>query len=324
MPDEYTIQRHRGKLVLAFKDAERGWLRISLSTDDRGIAEARAGRIWAARTAPKSERIEDLWPAYVRERKAAGVKSDRFGATWKALSPHFGHRLGKAISRADCREYYAARKREGRSDSTIRTELELLRACLRSHLGEQTPPTWVPPASAPRDRHLTRAELTKLLEHIETPHVRLFVILAVTTGARMSALLDLKWRQVDMERGTIDLLPAGRYQTNKRRPVVPMNDRAREALAAAERGARSDFVIEHGGKPIASVKKAIRAAASRSGIPCSPHVFRHTAGVWMAEADVPMQKIAQFLGHTSTKVTETVYARYSPSHMQDASAALNW
>ena len=40
-------------------------------------------------------------------------------------------------------------------------------------------------------------------------------------------------------------------------------------------------------------------AAVRSGVPCSPHVFRHTAGVWMAQADVPMQKISQFLGHIS-------------------------
>jgi hypothetical protein len=38
-------------------------------------------------------------------------------------------------------------------------------------------------------------------------------------------------------------------------------------------------------------------------VPCSPHVFRHTAAVWMAEADVPMEQIAQYLGHTSTRVT---------------------
>jgi integrase len=46
--------------------------------------------------------------------------------------------------------------------------------------------------------------------------------------------------------------------------------------------------------------------------------------VWMAQADVPMQKIAQFLGHTSSRVTETVYARYSPRFMADAAGALDW
>lgn len=73
-----------------------------------------------------------------------------------------------------------------------------------------------------------------------------------------------------------------------------------------------------------SIKKAIRKAAERSGVRCSPHVFRHTAAVWMAQADVSMPKIAQFLGHTSTRVTERTYARYSPSFMKDAAAALEF
>lgn len=320
---EYSLQSHRGKYVLAYKQDGK-WVRISTGTADRGLAEARASQVWAARNKPASERIEDLWPAYVRERKAAGTKSDRWPATWKALAPHFGHRLGTAITRRECQEYYRARKAEGRADSTIRTELELLRACLRSHYGANAPPTWVPPASAPRDRYLTPDELNTLLEHIETPHVRLFVILAVTTGARMTALLELTWDRVDLQAGTIDLRPAGRHETNKRRTVVPMNKRARKELEEARRGALTDFVIEWAGQNVASVKKAIRMAAQRSSVPCSPHVFRHTAGVWMAQANVPMQKIAQFLGHGSTAVTERVYARYSPSFMRDAADALEF
>lgn len=243
---------------------------------------------------------------------------------WKNLEPHFGYKLGKAVTQDDCRAYTATRKKAGKSPSTIRTELEALRACLRWHYGKDAPRIVAPPASKPRDRYLTKEELERLLEAIETPHVRLFVILAIATGARMSALLDLTWDRVDFTHGTIDLNPAGRDITNKRRVVVPMNRRAREALEEAHKGALTDHVIEYGGKPVASVKKAIRSAAGRAGVPCSPHVFRHTAGVWMAQADVPMQKIAQFLGHTSTRVTETVYARYSPRFMADAAGALDW
>jgi integrase len=140
----------------------------------------------------------------------------------------------------------------------------------------------------------------------------------------MSAILELKWDQVDLRRGTVDFRPAGRHQTNKRRTVVPLNPQALEALNAAKEGGLSDYVIEYAGKPVKSIKKAIRSAAARAGIPASPHVFRHTAGVWMAEADVPMQKIAQYLGHTTTAVTERTYARYSPSFMRDASEALRF
>lgn len=103
-----------------------------------------------------------------------------------------------------------------------------------------------------------------------------------------------------------------------------LNDRAFAALEAAAKGAITDFVIEWDAKPVKSIKKAIRKAAERSGVHCSPHVFRHTVGVWMAQNDIPMQKISQFLGHTSTRVTEQTYARYSPSFMKDAAAALEF
>lgn len=253
-----------------------------------------------------------------------GINPKRFESSWKALAPHFGHKLGHAINREDCRAYFKARSTLGKSNSTIKTELEFLRACLKLRYKGNAPSIWLPPASAPRDRYLTKAEFSDLLSQADTPHIRLFLILAVATGARMSAILDLEWSRVDFQHGTIDLRPPGRVITNKRRTVVPMNDRAREALVLASQAALTGHVIEYAGQPVKSVKKAIAALARRTGIPCSPHVFRHTAGVWMAEADVPMQKISQFLGHTSTKVTEATYARYSPSFMQDASAALNW
>jgi len=140
----------------------------------------------------------------------------------------------------------------------------------------------------------------------------------------MGAILDLTWDRVDFEHNTIDFMPTGRNKTNKRRTVVATSKKAREALEAARKGALSNYVIEYDGKQVKSVKMSVGAAARRSGVSCSPHVFRHTAAVWMAQANVPMQKISQVLGHTSSRITETVYARYSPEFMADAMAALDW
>jgi integrase len=86
----------------------------------------------------------------------------------------------------------------------------------------------------------------------------------------------------------------------------------------------TDHVIEYGGKPVKSVKKAIAAAARRAGVECSAHDFRRSAARWMAEADVSMERIAQYLGHTSTRVTFATYARFSPRFMADAAQALDW
>jgi integrase len=42
----------------------------------------------------------------------------------------------------------------------------------------------------------------------------------------------------------------------------------------------------------------------------------------MAQAGVPIEQIAQYLGHTNPAVTYRVYARYSPEHLRKASDAL--
>ena len=318
---EWRLVKHRGQYSLAYGNPRR---RIATGTNDRGRAEAIAGELWRRLQRPAQERVSDLWQPYRADRIAQGASKSRLDSLWKRLEPAFGYKLGRAITKQDCRDYAARRKREGMSNSTVKTELEALRACLRWHYGKEAPQIVAPPPSKPRDRYLTQDEARKLLGHIEAPHVRLFVTLALATGARMGAILDLTWDRVDFEHGLIDFMPAGRDKTNKRRVVVPMNRKAREALEEARKGALTDHVIEYGGKPVASVKRAIAAAARRSGVPCSPHVFRHSAAVWLAQADVPMQKIAQYLGHTSTRVTEATYARYSPRFMADAAAVLDW
>lgn len=323
MPMPYKLVEYRGKLALAYGSG-RDRVRVSTGTADRGLAEARAREIWSNLHRPASERVADLWRLYVADREQDGKNTARQRDAWKRLGEFFGERIGYDITKEDCRSYADLRGRQGAASGTIRIELEFLRACLNLKYGRGNTHVWTPAQSRPRDRYLTRDELDRLLAHVGTPHVRLFVVLAVTTGARMSAILELTWDQIDFKHRVINFNASGREQTNKRRPEVPINGRAYAALEEAARGALTTHVIEWDGKPVRSIKKAIREASRRSGVACSPHVFRHTAGVWMAQADVPMQKIAQFLGHTSTRVTERAYARYSPSFMKDAAAALDW
>ena len=322
---QWRLREHRGKFVVVW-DREKGQspARISTGTNDRGLAEARASQIWTAHHRPKSGRLDDLWPVYENARALEIATPEKLDFMWRVLRPHFGHRLATAISKDDCRSYYDARHGLGKSNSTIRTELAYLRACLNFHFPKDAPAIWLPPPSKPRSHWLTKEEIARILEVTETPHIRLFIILAVTTAARMSAILDLTWDRVNFENRTIDYLPPGRHKSNKGRTIVPINDRALDALKIAYKARLTDHVIEHNNKPIANVKKALKNASDRAGIPCSAHVFRHTAGVWMAQANVPMEKISQYMAHTTVVVTERHYARFSPSYMRDASEALNF
>jgi ABC-type transport system substrate-binding protein len=104
-------------------------------------------------------------------------------------------------------------------------------------------------------------------------------------------------------------------------PLADANART-AALQEAQQGALTRHVIEWAGQRVASVKKGIRAAGERVGMAVSPHDFRHSAAVWMAEAGVSMKQIADYLGHEDSRITERVYARFSPAYQREAASVL--
>jgi integrase len=161
------------------------------------------------------------------------------------------------------------------------------------------------------------------------PHVRLYLLLALYTAGRPIAILDLTWDRVDFKRRTIQLDNPERDRTKKGRATVPLDDNLAEQLLAAQKGALTKYVIEWNGNKVESIKGSVKRTARRAKLAgVTPYVLRHTAAVWMVEGGVPMGEISQYLGHTSTAVTERTYARYSPTHLRRAASAisdrLNW
>lgn len=139
----------------------------------------------------------------------------------------------------------------------------------------------------------------------------------------LTAVLELTWDRVDFERGQINLL-IGEGQ-RKGRAIVPMTERLRTALVEARKAVLSNYVVEWSGGPVKSVKKGFKAAAIAAGMPdFSPRVLGHTAAVHMAEAGIAMKEIAQFLAHSDSRITASVYARYSPEHLRKAANALEF
>lgn len=210
------------------------------------------------------------------------------------------------------------------SDGTLIRELGVLRAALAWAVREK----WIPSApdvrrpSAPqaRDRWLTREEFRRVMKAAKAPHVRLFIALAVYTGGRMGALLELTWDRVDLAARRINL---GEGRGRKRRATVPIVDELYAELAQARETATTGFVIEHGGHPVATVKTGIRAAAKRAGIEgVTPHVFRHTAATWMVQGGISFHMVASYLGN-SVAMVEKVYGHHSPEWLKQAAKALS-
>lgn len=311
------LKLYRGKWAVVGINAHGKTYRRSLGTADRAEAERKFRDV---RIETPGDTVADAVALYMKEKQGRARSYEAMEASWKALRPLFGHLRPDQIDRALCRRYAAGRRTAGRSDGTVIKDLGFLRTALKwaNKPGAQ----WeLPSAPPPRDRALSRAEYARLLEACELPHIRLFVVLALHTGGRASALLELTWDQIDFDRGRVALSKG--EDRRKGRATVPMTAPAREALETAYKERTSDFVIEWAGRPLKSIKRAFRAAcaaARLSGV--TPHVLRHTCAVWQAEAGVPMSQIAQYLGHTNSRITEAVYARYSPEFLRAGARAL--
>jgi len=305
------VQLYRGRYYAVWREGGET-KRTALRTNDRLIAERRLAEHKKKRP---NALVSDVVSRYLEDKKdARSAEAMRY--SWKALKPHFGHYKPEQIDKDMCRSYAAKRDV---SAGTIIKDLGFLRTALKG-TGAQF---WFPPSPPPRDRYLTRAEFENLLNATSLPHIRLFITLALATGARSGALLDLTWSRVDFIRGVITLSD-GR-SGGKGRSTIPINKTARAALETAHKGSRSEWVIEWAGRRVKSVKRAFREACTKAGLEgVTPHVIRHTAAVWMIESGASITQVAQYLGHTDTRTTYRVYARHSPDHLREAAKALEF
>lgn len=327
MPDEFRIGRLAGGFVVTWwEDGKRR--RFRLEALSRKAAESEAIAVIRRETVKaETANVETLWKLYRQEkdgrRAAAAMASE-----WKVIGPHFGHLTHDQINTETCRAYVRAQRKAARKDGTIWTEMGRLRTVLewarKGQLIPFAPMIERPAKPAPKDRWLTDGEIEKLLAVDTAPHIRLAILLMLATAARVTAALELTWDRVDFDGGRIDLRVTA-DGPRKGRAVVPMNEGLRAALSQAEAMKLSDNVIEWAGQPVKSIKTGFRKAVKDAGLKgVTPHVLRHTAGVHMAAAGVSMSRISQYMGHTSTTVTERVYARFAPEHLKDAADALDF
>jgi len=333
----YSLTPRGNRLYVTWWEGGKQY-RVSTGTSDRVKAETYLRQFQHGRETPlppAEPTVADLLAGYLADRTPRVASPETLRHACTALSRHLGYMLPSTLSRQVCRTYHMSRRTEGWQApgskrrkpigaGTIIRELVTLRAALRWGLGEGwitvEPYIELPKAPAAKTRWLTREEAERLLGATDAPHVYLFMMLGLYTGARMGALIELRWDQVDFTAERIDF---GAGKGNKRRAIVPMTVALRTALAEAYPARTTDRVIEYGGLPVRSVRKGVASACQRAGLPgVGPHTLRHTAASWMVQAGVSAEEVGVFLGN-SAAIVERVYGHFSPEYLADATRALS-
>lgn len=147
-----------------------------------------------------------------------------------------------------------------------------------------------------RSTWLTLEQVQRLAERA-SPAVRAAIWLSVLTGCRRGEVLALRPPMIGRDAIT---LPAGATKTLRTR-TVPI-------IAAARPWLRQ--IGEHGlGITFEGLKTGFRRARQAAGMPeVTFHDLRRSTGTLLVQRGVPLQVVSKLLGHSSTAVTERVYA----------------
>ena len=238
----------------------------------------------------------------------------------KRLAERFGHLNISQITYAEVQAFLDERL-ETVSLSTAQKDVTILKAILnkacREGLIDSVPPFPRLKTLKPRQRWLTTAEEDRLVTGA-APHLQPLIRFAVDTGGRLSELLGLDWKEVDMAERRIRFVET----KNGEDRTIRLCDRAYETLKKL--GPRKQgIVFLFNGKPIKRVQKAFVRARERAGLKdVRFHDLRHTFASRLVQAGIPLYDVMHLTGHKSLAMVQR-YSHLAPDYQTKAISALD-
>lgn len=305
---------------------------VSTRTADRDEAERFLSGWHSAyqQTATQSPHtIQDLIDDYLDDVRARGGTRSQEDAL-VVVGRHLGHLTPAQLTRQELERYRQQRTscQTGApvAANTLRRDLITLGTALRHAVKtgvlqpEEVPYISLPAAPAGRAVWLDVPQEARLLElaaqtSVGEPRltrIHRFVWLALCTGARLSAMRELRWDQVDLGQGVIDY--RNQRRTKKRRVPVPISDRLRPVLEQASRERQGPYVLDHTRRLYNEWERLIEGTEFQG---LHIHDLRRTFATLLAQAGVDMWQIAGLLGDTLNVVTQH-YAHHAPGYLRDA------
>lgn len=177
-----------------------------------------------------------------------------------------------------------------------------------------------------RVRFLSDNERERLLATCkESPNAYLYivVVMALSTGMRYAEIMNLKWSDIDLEKGRIIL----EEQKNGDRDVVPLTGHALQLLRNLGKIRRIDSKLlfpskEDPAKPIDLRFPWERAIQQADIKDFTFHCLRHTAASYLAMNNASLVEIAQVLRHKTLSMVKR-YAHLSEAHTANVVANMN-
>jgi integrase len=349
----FTADGRRRYVSAKTKTEARRVLRQAMSDADRGL-------IFDADNLKVGEYL-DRW---LSDSVSDTVKATTFERYEQIARLHLKPALGrvklKALTPAHVRSLYREKLEAGSSARTVRyvhTTLHkaLKQAVMDGLIARNATEAVKPPQPSREEIHpLTPEQAKHLLQvaHEIGDRLEALYVLAIHTGLRQGELLGLKWDDVDLDDGslqvrrTLSITKSGRVftspKTTRSRRSVKLTSNATEALKShlKRQLAEMDRVgslwspgdadglifASETGEPLdrrAVTKLKFKPLLKRAGLPVIRfHDLRHTCATLLLTRNVNPKIVSEMLGHSSIAITLDTYSHVLPNMRNQAAAAM--
>ncbi len=171
-----------------------------------------------------------------------------------------------------------------------------------------------------RVRFLNEDERDALLEACKdssSPYLYMIVLLAISTGMRRGEIMNLEWKDINLEEGYL-LLHHTKNNERRRIPLAGMALVALKDLKRTRQRLDTDLLFpsaKHGkdSSPVELNKHWLKAMEEAEIEDFRFHDLRHTAASYLAMSGATLAEIAEVLGHKTLAMVKR-YAHLSEAH----------
>jgi len=248
--------------------------------------------------------IDRLWSEYAKQRtQNRNFKKDK-NRYEKHIKPHFGKKESSDIFPLDV-DRVRLKYLKTHAPQTVKHILALLKRLVNFGVKKALCPPLsfsieMPEVDNIKDDSLTDDQLKALLAAIENndhPHAGNIMLIALFTGMRRGSLFNLKWSDIDSDRGFITL----RDPKGGKDDIIPLNSQAR-AVFENHIKTKSEYIFPgKSDKKRTNAHKSINAIKKAAGIPKATrplHSLRHTfASLAVSSGEIDLYTLQRLTTH---------------------------
>jgi len=254
------------------------------------------------------------------------------------LKPSLGNTRLDRVSALQLQSLYRSKLDSGLSPRTVQiihtTLYKALKQALRWSLVPRNVADSVDPPKAPKReiKSLDEGQAKRLLNAVQGDTLEALYVLAITTGMRVGELLGLRWEDVDLEAGTLQVKRTvfnGHIEapkTSKGRRSIKLTQSSIEALQRHQKVGEWVFCTKVG-TPLSVHNlhnRSWKPLLKKTGLPLDTrfHDLRHTCATLLFTKGVHPKIVQEMLGHSSISITLDTYSHVLPNMQSEAVRAM--